>query len=180
MKLKIVNAQEVKRETYRDLYYWNVISIGQPPEGWPEIIKARDLIRLGFHDLDYSFFLYKDWKEIVKKNKYILPTKEEIKKGLDFGRKYWEGPLLIHCSAGVSRSPAMAWLILYDKFRDVNFATDYLYRIKSSIHPNTYVIELGLEILIKNKAEKFAVFNELLKNQIWIDNHTASKIQNVL
>lgn len=175
MLLKIQSLDQAKQTAALQPNYWNIISISAPDLGWPNFkFTARKCIRLNFHDLDVAFFASPGWKDYIAQKNYIIPTKEEIKKGLDFGREHSDGPLLIHCHAGISRSSAIAWLILYDKFRDVRFVTQHLYQTKETIHPNTLIIDLGLSIIHSKTDEKLKVFSQLLSDPTWVENHSSA------
>jgi len=87
------------------LYYemkW-LVSIGSltgPVEGWSKVSSKRKL-RLTFDDMDHPF-----------RSHYKLPTEKDVRRIILFARKAQEGPILVHCAAGQSRSAAAAYLML--------------------------------------------------------------------
>lgn len=171
MELKITSQIEAKKIVNSRSKYWNVISISSSDDGWPKLQQARDLVKLNFHDIGDSKIKHYNLEEDILAGRIILPSAEEIHKGLEFGRRYLDGPLLVHCHAGISRSAAMAWLILYDKFRDAKFSTYFMYKTRSMAFPNQRVMRIGLKILEPNKEKRLEVWNEILTDPIWISNH---------
>lgn len=65
---------------------------------------APDHLVLRFEDLDYG------------PPSVTLPTREHARLVLEFGRKHADGTLLVHCAAGVGRSPAAALVVLADRY----------------------------------------------------------------
>ena len=64
---------------------------------------APDHLVLAFEDLDYEHPLIR------------TVTSEDVKRILEFGQRHIDGSLLIHCNAGISRSPAATLAILADR-----------------------------------------------------------------
>jgi predicted protein tyrosine phosphatase len=81
------------------------------------------------------------WATVVKK---IDPIKDK---------------LLIHCHAGVSRSAAIAWLLLVHSGMDKQKAFQQLYINRPQIDPNTTVIGIG-DSLLKTNLFHFATLVE--------------------
>lgn len=103
--------------------------------GMPQLV-------LGFHDINK-----------VEHN-YIAPSIDHIQHAVDFARKHREGKLVIHCHAGISRSPATALAIIADRLgegREVE-AVDYLYAAFKNIEPNERVVQIADRILARDRA----------------------------
>lgn len=80
-----------------------VVSIGsleRPPDGFDRVSDKRKL-RLRFDDMDRPYYQH-----------YHLPSEQDARRIVRFARKAAEGPVLVHCAAGQSRSAATAYLML--------------------------------------------------------------------
>jgi predicted protein tyrosine phosphatase len=81
----------------------NVISIigGRSMLGGVKTELCRNCLVLRFEDLDTDIEHYKE---------YIYPQKHHIEEAIEFAKKHYIH--LIHCGAGLSRSPAIGYAIL--------------------------------------------------------------------
>lgn len=94
-----------------------------------------------------------DWK-IFKIHDYLggnlseKPIESVVKDAISFGiNKLDEGKrLLIHCQMGMSRSPAIAYLILCH-YEDPQDAINDTYKIRQTIKPNEHIVTIGDAIL---------------------------------
>ncbi|MFO7936580.1 MAG: hypothetical protein R6V06_03120 [Kiritimatiellia bacterium] len=90
----------------------------------------------------------------------VAPGKEDVKEILGFGRECLEDSLkgrvhlVIHCLAGVSRSPAAAYaimcMLLGPGYEEETF--EYLLKIRSCAYPNTLMVKYADQILDRRKA----------------------------
>ena len=91
---------------------WAAISIGFEPGDWPKLNKCQQvgLLQLAFADIEFP------------RGDYILFSEEHAKQIWDFVEKVWDKCelLLVHCLAGVSRSPAVAAAIAKVQYGDDN------------------------------------------------------------
>lgn len=55
--------------------------------------------------------------------------------------------IVVHCHAGISRSPAVAWLIMVMFGMDAREAFDQLFKANRNIWPNTQVLAIGASFL---------------------------------
>jgi predicted protein tyrosine phosphatase len=89
---------------------WACISVAADPGDWPKINKVQqvDLLQLAFADNEY------DWED------KSLFSPQQAKQILEFVEKNWDKieVLMIHCYAGISRSPAIAAAIAKLKYQD--------------------------------------------------------------
>lgn len=114
----------------------NLIFISEPTnpffyKGSKEAVeKAKNSLVLLFDDITYPI------------EKCKMPTKEDIEKALSFAEDC-KGDIVVSCTAGVSRSSAIAYLIAAKKF-GVEKAYDVLNFC--SHWPNDLIISLGAEI----------------------------------
>ena len=83
---------------------------------------------------------------------YVEPTLEHIKQALSFARKT-DGPLLVHCRAGVSRSTAIALAIAADRLGAGNEwqACKWLKQICPKAQPNELIVFLVDQLLNSNQ-----------------------------
>jgi|YNPNPStandDraft_1061719.scaffolds.fasta_scaffold14168_2 predicted protein tyrosine phosphatase len=128
--------------------YWNVISICDGLADRARLVGARDLLQLHFDDIEDMYLSLGG----------IIATKEDITRALRFAREVKNDPLLIHCTAGVSRSTAVAWIVTYDKLRGqpdaARKALDIVRAVRPMLIPNRHVLKLGIAVLGKSRAER--------------------------
>ena len=105
------------RSAAQDFTYdkpWACISIGTEPGDWPKINMCQriDILQIAFADLS------KPEKDM------ILFNEKHAKQIWDFVDKVWDkiDVLMVHCMAGVCRSPAVAAAIAKVKYGD-----DFMY-----------------------------------------------------
>jgi predicted protein tyrosine phosphatase len=76
---------------------------------------------------------------------------EDIRDAIAFSRGIDDGLLLIHCAAGISRSTALAWIIIYDKLKGepdaVRRSFHLVRKLRPILSPNRHVLRLGVEAL---------------------------------
>ena len=79
----------------------------------------------------------------------IAPTLDHVRSIIAFGRSSQaQGPLLVHCWAGVSRSPAAACLIAYDRLQaQPSYLADQLRAAAPYCTPNLGMIALADPLL---------------------------------
>ena len=113
-----------------------VAPIEQPPT--PPGIAAEGHLRVEVHDISQPL------------DGHILPEREHVARVIDFVRAWPEddGPLLVHCVAGISRSMAAALIALVIKAGGREMEAAYHVR-EAAPHawPNQRIIALADEIL---------------------------------
>lgn len=82
-----------------------------------------------------------------------------------------DSTIVVHCHAGVSRSSAVAWLILMHMGVDFREAFRQLYVAHPNIWPNTQVLEIGSHIITPGVRvpEGFGAFVTQVNTEIGID-----------
>ncbi len=105
---------------------------------------SGDVLRLEFDDFE-DFDLYG----------HITPQEKHIKDIIEFSREVIREPLLIHCMAGQSRSPAAAAIVIAEKTEpgQERFVFDYLInktKHGAYIRPNRKMIEIADKLLKRN------------------------------
>lgn len=90
-------------------------------------------------------------------------TPEDIESVIAWGREHkdTEGTVLVHCNAGVGRSPAVAFILqcLWDdtKGRESHSLQRALSRCDTNPFPNAWVVKLGDDILCRDRGMVRAV-----------------------
>ena len=92
---------------------WACISIGAEPGDWPKINKVQqvDILQIAFFDTEF------------KRDDVIYFNEQHAKDILDFVEKVWDkiDLLMVHCLAGMSRSPGVAAAIAKIKYGNDDF-----------------------------------------------------------
>ena len=117
-------------------HYAGVITIEEPDTDDPFRTDEVPQLVLKFHDIDMTML------------GYVEPKLEHIEKALFFARDS-DGPLLVHCRAGVSRSTAVALAIAADRLGAGNerLACEWLRRTYPQAQPNKLVVFLADQLL---------------------------------
>jgi predicted protein tyrosine phosphatase len=131
----------------------HIISIGgpgtEPPTGYHEH-PARKL-RLVFDDITISILqVYRYDKKQIERH-VIVPAPEHVAQALEFCKGI-DGPTLIHCAMGVSRSAAITFALVAQKLGpgQEEEAVEALLKIKGSIMPNDLVVQHADAVLGRN------------------------------
>lgn len=119
---------------------------GHPVEEEPSLLydNERNVLRLMFYDLQHQcigqdYYKRRPWM--------IFPNESHVKQVIDFTKKHQTGNMLIHCSAGVSRSAALGLIAGCILFNDVKEAFRKVLRWNKGIYPNNLLIEYGDNLL---------------------------------
>ena len=80
---------------------------------------------------------------------YIPPNESIIRSALEFGRRFVDKTIMIHCHAGSSRSPAIALAIIADRLGSgqEGLAVDGMFEIAKWASPNIGVVEIADNLL---------------------------------
>ena len=118
-----------------------VLSMEHPGVSPGEPGHAPRLADNGFDDVPQMVLTFWDSEQIVPNG----PDREQVKKGLAFIMEHIEeGPVIIHCKAGKSRSSAMALGVLSKLYPDKseNELLDMLLAIRPQAAPNILMVEM--------------------------------------
>ena len=148
MRLRVCDLDTVR--TLDLSQYSGVITIEEPDTEDPFRTQVLPQLALQFHDI------------AMTKLGYIEPEAEHVQQALNFATEI-DGPLLLHCRAGISRSTAIALAIATDRMGAGNErqACEWLRRIVPNAQPNMLVIFhadylLGLEkALLRSVTNSF-------------------------
>lgn len=121
----------------------HLIALGSPGGPVAEADHAGPRLRLAFHDI------------AAPRPGLIPAVAEDVERLLAFARD-WDGvrPMLIHCWAGVSRSPAAAYIVACDRARpgeEVRLAAD-LRAAAPFATPNPLMVALADRLLGRDGA----------------------------
>ena len=121
--------------------YSGVITIEEPDTEDPFRTDVVPQLILQFHDIDMTML------------GYVEPESEHVQQALIFAQEI-DGPLLVHCRAGVSRSTAIALAIAADCSGTWNErqACEWLRQTYPQAQPNRLVVFLADELLERNMA----------------------------
>lgn len=86
------------------------------------------------------------WDDELKKKGIVYPEKEDILEAIAFDKKCNHKIHIIHCHAGVSRSPAIGYAILRSRGLSKEKAMDEIIKITPHADPNKRIIRLTEEI----------------------------------
>jgi predicted protein tyrosine phosphatase len=136
--------------------FWNVISLREPSRPRPN-----------FSDFpaSHSTICYDVMETDGMEESELIhaPSAAHLKEILRFAEQTGKGPLLIHCWAGVSRSTAVALvLIVHGMFREglpedrmIEEAAETILTIRGCAAPNPLILGIGLnELLPLDLAER--------------------------
>ena len=121
--------------------YSGVITIEEPDTEDPFRTNLVPQLVLQFHDIDMTML------------GYVEPESEHVQQALAFAREI-DGPLLVHCRAGVSRSAAIALAIAADRLGAGNErqACVWLRQTYPQAQPNRLVVFLADGVLGRGQA----------------------------
>jgi predicted protein tyrosine phosphatase len=148
-KLKIVGVEEARGLSPEELAGWSILSIrSKMKEGPLSFPGARSTKSIHFDDVEDDF----------PEEQEFAAKPEDIQEALEFSRGIDDGPLLIHCHMGISRSTAIAWIIIYDKLKGkpdaVRSSFEIVRKLRPILSPNRHVLRLGVEALAQKGSRK--------------------------
>lgn len=118
-----------------------------PMERW-QLQPFTGVLKLQFHDIDRV-------DDMRKEERPILPQKRDLRKVLRFYRRTRANATgyTVHCRAGVHRSTAVGFALLFFEYRDEAAAAEKLLEIKPLPTPNRRMVRLTDEILGSNLGD---------------------------
>ena len=135
----------------------NIISIGRDT---PSIIRkgAKNHLLLNIDDLDFTNASHRELipknytyrnladfiKTLYKRTSYRFASKSDILRAIDFAKKYKVH--IIHCGAGVSRSPAIAYAIFRSQGNSKSEALRKVMKLNPHALPNKWIVKLADEM----------------------------------
>jgi predicted protein tyrosine phosphatase len=140
LPLQIVSRYRLEQMlTNNEKRYDHCISIADPGEARPQGLDAAfsSVLRLSFHDIDRL-------TDKPAEDSPQLPAYRHVRAIIRYARatNAVATGYTIHCHAGVHRSVAAGFMLLYLMHRDVSLARDELVRIKGLPLPNGRIMAL--------------------------------------
>ena len=146
--MKIVGIEEVRRLSQAELAGWNILSIRDRMSEPLSFPGARSRKSLHFDDVEADY----------PEDGQFAARLEDLQAALAFSRGIEDEPLLIHCTMGMSRSTAIAWIIIYDKLRAepdaVRRSFEIVRKLRPMLTPNRHVLRLGVKALAPKGGRK--------------------------
>lgn len=143
--MMVLPARRVFEHLMRKPKQWHVLSVCRQTE-LPMVALAKSHCHLDCDDVREA-----ELSELARETQHgterIPPTHSSIERALGYARHVGTEGLIVHCQAGLSRSPAIAWCILLDQLGDPHRASTELFRIRPEAVPSRLIIRLGLELL---------------------------------
>lgn len=161
IEIKVMSKSYASR--FRSDKPWAVISVSTHRSEFARLSEDNrvGLLQLSFHDIANE--------RISQTDAYrgLLFTKEQAKEVLDFVKEVLPQIeiLLVHCEAGMSRSPAIAAAIahvLWGPEADKVYFDKYI--------PNSFVYKTLLEVHYDNDEEKVEAFSRKAEERIYDEN----------
>lgn len=140
--LYVCSLSETADLLKRDRGFWNIVSIHEPEIPRACFREAKKIHYGCFHDVE----------DIAQAPGCRSPQPDHLEAILRFVDSIPGEPIMIHCRAGLSRSPAVALTLIVRAMvkatapdQLVNEAADVLLAIRPQARPNVLVLRLGLE-----------------------------------
>ena len=169
--IAVSSISELERSLKLDSGFWNVVSIREPSVPRPVFLRhAKRVHEAIFED-----------RENVDSNESGAPPRREHLAGIfRFVDAHPGEPILVHCLAGLSRSPAVALTLIIRGLLAhgsdlgaqpalVEKAVHLLLKIRPQSRPNVLVLQVGLEqFLPADTARELAV--NLVNHPVLLEN----------
>jgi len=145
--LAVSSIPELERSLKMDAGFWNVVSIREPAVPRPQSLRYAKRV----HEA-----IFEDREEVDADVPCAPPRREHLADILRFVEAHPGEPVLIHCLAGLSRSPAVALALIVRGLLAngsdlgaqqalVEKAVALLLQIRPQSRPNALVLQVGLE-----------------------------------
>jgi predicted protein tyrosine phosphatase len=169
--LAVSSIPELERSLKMDAGFWNVVSIREPAVPRPAFLRYAKKV----HEE-----IFEDRENLDPDLPCAPPRREHLANIFRFVDESPGEPILVHCLAGLSRSPAVALALIMRGLLarsdglgvapiPVQRAVDLLLQIRPECRPNFLVLQVGLEqFLPPNAAHHLAV--NLVNHPVLIEN----------
>lgn len=113
----------------------------------------KDVLFLNFYDLSYENLYSLSNKQYDEVEGYLFTT-EQAKQIIDFATKYKDDSIFVHCTAGISRSQAVALFISKYIYNDLNLFNELYHDDSKQEGGNQLVYKtLTTEMYIQNNPD---------------------------
>jgi predicted protein tyrosine phosphatase len=120
----------------------NVISVEANETVNPKLCKNHLQLKID----DIQDWHIERWDKDLKAKGIVYPEKKHIMEAIDFDKKCNHKIHIIHCHAGISRSPAVGYAILRARGKSKQDAMREIMRIQPHADPNKRIVRLTDEI----------------------------------
>lgn len=169
--LAVSSIPELERSLKMDAGFWNVVSIREPAVPRPACLRYAKRV----HEA-----VFEDREEVDPGVPCAPPRREHLTNIFRFVDEYPGEPILVHCLAGLSRSPAVALALIIRGLLagraglgvqpiPVQRAVNLLLQIRPECRPNITVLQLGLEEFLSSDAAHHLAVN-LVNHPVLIEN----------
>lgn len=140
--LSVESRDGAARLIRSDRNFWNVVSICSPTTVPLDLTNAVRVHRTRFEDTEQA----------NDPEAECVPRVEDLAALFAFADETVPGPLLVHCQMGLSRSTAVALVLLMRKLWPapdaLNIATAALLSVRPQSRPNSLIARLGFELFM--------------------------------
>jgi predicted protein tyrosine phosphatase len=140
--LAVTSRDGAARLIRTDRRFWNVVSICSPTTPPLNMADAVRIHRMRFEDTEQA----------NDPDAVCVPRAEDLAAVFTFADETAPGPLLVHCQMGLSRSTAVALVLLVRKLWPapdaLTTATAALLEVRPQSRPNSLVARLGFELFM--------------------------------
>jgi predicted protein tyrosine phosphatase len=177
--LAVNSIPELERSLRIDPKFWNVVSIREPGVPRPASLRyAKSVYEVIFED-----------RENIDRSVACTPARSEHLAGIvRFVDSHPGEPVMVHCLAGLSRSPAVALVLITRALLQqapaldresalVERAVDILLRVRPKSRPNVLVLQLGLEQFLAAEIAR-DLATRLVNHPILMENRFVKQLTN--
>lgn len=162
MNIQIKDLYDAKKIVNQNPGIYRVISIGNynkaiEPYCERTMRNAKEHLYLEFDDITEVSEMYLKYPD-----RFRFCTHNDCIRALEFLKK--GGDMLVHCSVGISRSPAVVLGYLLHCYKDAKEAVKKLFIIRYNAKPNLYIVKLMCDILGR-KGNYNTVVDEIVANR---------------
>ena len=169
--LAVSSIPELERFLKMDAGFWNVVSIRAPAAPRPAFLHYAKCV----HEA-----IFEDLENIDPAVRCAPPRREHLAAILRFVDTRPGEPILVHCLAGLSRSPAVALTLIVSGLVTqradlktqpalVEKAVNLLLQIRPQSRPNVLVLQVGLGLFLpSNTARELAI--NLVNHAVLLEN----------
>ena len=174
--LAVSSIPELERSLKMDAGFWNVISIREPAVPRPLALRYAKSV----HEA-----IFEDREDVDPDVPCIPPRREHLAGMFRFVDAHPGEPILVHCLAGLSRSPAVALALIVRAQTACHSpmnaqpmlaerAVALLLQIRPKSRPNALVLQVGLEQFMSDVEARWLVA-ELVNHPVLFENRFKAK-----
>jgi len=91
--------------------------------------------------------LFMNFEDVTRDTDFGAPTRDHVQRILDFTKNVNDGVIVVNCFAGVSRSTAAAFAILFQHYRCIDTSIQMLLSVRPYACPNPLISKYADDIL---------------------------------